>query len=135
MITDPPEMFRVLSAEARIMILKLLKNKGPLCTFEIAAFMKVSSSAVSQHLKLLRIAGLVLKKRIGFRVPYTLNDSALVDYHSIINQVCSLSAAETFTVFSEPNNFTPVDKLKLYEKTLTNGIANIRAKITKLNKS
>ncbi|MFQ6090459.1 MAG: ArsR/SmtB family transcription factor, partial [Candidatus Bipolaricaulia bacterium] len=62
---EPAELFKLLSADTRIAIIELLKH-GPLKVNEIAGSLGISPSAVSQHLRLLKSAGLVRGKRDGY---------------------------------------------------------------------
>ena len=62
----------VLSSEARVSILLLLKGRA-LCVGALAARLGVSSAAVSQHLRVLRGAGLVEPDKRGNFVHYRVN--------------------------------------------------------------
>lgn len=65
-------VFRLLSVETRARMVELLKS-GPLCVGGLARRLGVTPAAVSQHLKLLRAAGLVTSERRGYYVHYGLN--------------------------------------------------------------
>lgn len=52
-------------------------GRGPCAVGELAAELPVSRPAVSQHLKVLKQAGLVLDEAIGTRRVYRLDPSAL----------------------------------------------------------
>ena len=71
------ELFKVLSVESRIRIIELLKQRGPLGVGELAELLKITPSAVSQHLKVLRYAGLVRSERKGYWLPYEVDPVAL----------------------------------------------------------
>ena len=62
---DSSEIFKILSVETRIRIIELLKSKGPIGVKDIAKEIGITPAAVSQHLKLLRQAGLVKNERRG----------------------------------------------------------------------
>jgi len=71
-------LYGVLAVESRLRIIKLLRG-GPLCVGALAARLDISQSAVSQHLRILRDAGLVAPERRGYFVHYRLNERALAD--------------------------------------------------------
>jgi ArsR family transcriptional regulator, arsenate/arsenite/antimonite-responsive transcriptional repressor len=69
-------MFKVLSVSTRVRIVQLLK-KRPLCVGALARRLGVSDAAVSQHLRILRDAGLVTDSKRGNFVHYRLNARTL----------------------------------------------------------
>ena len=69
MIIEPAEIFKVLSVETRVKIIELLKANGALGVKEISERLGLSSPAVSQHLKILKQAGLVRSERRGYWIP------------------------------------------------------------------
>ena len=83
------EVFRALSVPNRMHILMLLKGRGPLPVKTIAETLELSSPAVSQHLKVLRQAGLVRSERHGYYVPYEVNAHALNDCCGMMVRVCA----------------------------------------------
>ena len=83
------EVFRALSVPNRVHILMLLKGKGPLPVKEIAETLDMSSPAVSQHLKVLRQAGLVQAERQGYYVPYSVDAHALNDCCGMLVHMCA----------------------------------------------
>lgn len=70
------EMLKVLSSHMRIRILLLLRERR-LCAGAISRRLEASPSAASQHLRILRSAGLVTATRCGNRIHYTLNGDVL----------------------------------------------------------
>ncbi|MEN6369789.1 MAG: metalloregulator ArsR/SmtB family transcription factor [Thermotogota bacterium] len=83
------EVFRALSVPSRMQILLLLKSSGPLPVKTIAETLDMTSPAVSQHLKVLRQAGLVQSERQGYFVPYAVDAHALSDCCGMIVRVCA----------------------------------------------
>ena len=76
-------MFKALSDETRLRLLTLLADQGPdgaLCVGALARRLGVSQSAVSQHLGVLRMAGLVMDQRRGYFVHYRVNRARLASY-------------------------------------------------------
>jgi len=68
----------VFAAEARVRVLQLLKQRA-LCVGALAARLHMSSAAVSQHLRVLRGAGLVEADRRGNFVHYRVNEKRLAE--------------------------------------------------------
>jgi DNA-binding transcriptional ArsR family regulator len=66
------EIFKILSVEARVRILQGLKRRS-LCVIELTSQLGISQAATSQHLRVLRDAGIVKFQKRGFRVYYYLN--------------------------------------------------------------
>ena len=71
-----PALYRAISDPTRRAILDLLRHEG-LPVQEIAADFAVSRPAISQHLKVLRDAGLVRERRDGRRRIYALEAAPL----------------------------------------------------------
>ena len=71
------ELFKVLGVDTRIRIIEILKQKGPLGANEMSEMLGITPSAVSQHLKVLRHAGLVRSERKGYWIPYEIDPDAL----------------------------------------------------------
>jgi DNA-binding transcriptional ArsR family regulator len=77
-IVELAEMFKVLSDPTRLRLVKLLGvHEGSLCVNALAHKLGVTQSAVSQHLRVLRQAGLVHGDRRGYRVHYSLDRTRL----------------------------------------------------------
>lgn len=85
---DCCDMFKALSAKTRVRILEALKKKGPLGAKKIAVIVGVSPAAVSQHLKVLKQAGLVRSERRGYRIPYHVDVDAMQSCQAKLVQVC-----------------------------------------------
>ena len=69
-------IFKVLSVPTRVRIIQLLKGRV-LCVGALSARLKVTQGAVSQHLRVLRDAGLVVDEKRGYYVHYRLNEKTL----------------------------------------------------------
>jgi DNA-binding transcriptional ArsR family regulator len=89
------ELFKVLGVESRIRIIDLLKQRGPLGVNEMAQTLGITPSAVSQHLKILRHAGLVRNQRKGFWKPYEVDQTALEQCGEVISNVCRCGCEES----------------------------------------
>ncbi len=69
-------LLKVLAVDTRVRIVQLLKGRA-LCVNALAAQLDVTQGAVSQHLRIMRDAGLVLDDRRGYFVHYRLNEETL----------------------------------------------------------
>ena len=72
------DMFSALADPTRRTILEMLANNGPLSAAEIYEHFPVSPPAISQHLKVLREAKVVLVEKRTQQRLYQLNPDALV---------------------------------------------------------
>jgi DNA-binding transcriptional ArsR family regulator len=74
--------FKALGDLTRLQIIYLLSTdtSGTLGVSEIAARLKISQPAVSQHLKTLKTEGLVESRREGFFIYYTVNRDRMVEF-------------------------------------------------------
>lgn len=86
---DCCDMFKALSVKTRVRILEALKKKGPLGAKKIAVIVGVTPAAVSQHLKVLKQAGLVRSERRGYRIPYHVDVDAMQNCQSKLVEVCA----------------------------------------------
>ncbi|MCL6584654.1 MAG: metalloregulator ArsR/SmtB family transcription factor [bacterium] len=66
-------IFKILSVDNRLRIIQLLKDHAPLCVGAISAQLEITQGAVSQHLRLLRDANLVVAEKRGYYMHYRLN--------------------------------------------------------------
>ena len=84
----PEESLKALSVDKRLKIIESLK-KEPMTVNALTEALGISQSAVSQHLRVLRHAGLVRDERKGYWVYYSLNDDALCECREKIMMICS----------------------------------------------
>jgi DNA-binding transcriptional ArsR family regulator len=80
-IEELATLFSVLSDPTRLKLMRLLSEQqepNALCVNALAYQLGVTQSAISQHLRLLKSAGLVKGERRGYRIHYFLNEEALV---------------------------------------------------------
>jgi DNA-binding transcriptional ArsR family regulator len=82
------DLFKVLSVDKRIDIIELLK-RGSMNVNALAQTLGVSQSAVSQHLRVLKSAGLVTDERRGYWVDYSINREALEESRRRLNRICT----------------------------------------------
>ncbi len=125
---DSSEIFKVLSVDTRIKIIELLKSKGPIGVKDIAKELNITPAAVSQHLKLLRQAGLVKNERKGYWIPYFLNEKAMEDCRITLNEICRCGCKGSCRI--EGAKTSELESLIKYEKKLEKELKNIRKKIS-----
>lgn len=65
-------IFGVLGDPSRFRILELIARKKDFCVSEIAFALKISVPAVSQQFRILEMAGLVERERMGQKICYKL---------------------------------------------------------------
>ena len=88
---DPAKVariFKVLSVDTRVRILQLLKGRT-LCVGVLATRLGISSGAVSQHLRILRDAGLVIPEKRGYYVHYRTDRQTLQNWNGTANKLLS----------------------------------------------
>jgi DNA-binding transcriptional ArsR family regulator len=86
---DPDELARilkVLSVGTRVRIVQLLRKQA-LCVNALAARLDVTQGAVSQHLRIMRDAGLVIDEKHGYHVHYRLNEETLERWRAAVNRL------------------------------------------------
>ncbi len=85
---ESAELFKVLSVDKRIEIIELLKKEA-LSVNVLAKALGITQSAISQHLRVLKAAGLVKDERQGYWIYYSLNREALEKCRQRLNRVCT----------------------------------------------
>ncbi len=130
------ELFKVLGVETRIRIIELLKQRGPLGVSELSDVLGVTPSAVSQHLKILKHAGLVRNERKGYWIPYAINEEALEHCRNLLSKVCTCGCKGTGRV-GEAELGASEDKIELlkkWESELQRQLNEVRCRIEDLEK-
>ena len=85
---EAAELFKMLSVDKRIEIIELLK-KEPMSVNALADNLGVTQSAASQHLRVLKAAGLVNDERQGYWIYYSLNRESLEQCRQRLNRICT----------------------------------------------
>jgi DNA-binding transcriptional ArsR family regulator len=131
------ELFKVLGVESRIRIIDLLKERGPLGVKKMSELLGITPSAVSQHLKTLKHAGLVRNERKGYWIPYRIDPVALARCRSLLSEVCTCGCDG-----SGPLGDTELSKrgderavLREYERELERELQQVRARIRGLKET
>jgi predicted transcriptional regulator len=131
------ELFKVLGVESRIRIIELLKANGPQGVKEISNVLGISPSAVSQHLKILKLAGLVRSERQGYWIPYDINPAALENCRQLLSEVCTCGCGGTGRIREAELNRAD-DKLgllKRYEMELEKELKQVRSRIEEIEEA
>ncbi len=74
------EVFQALSDPTRLKIITLLASSKNLCVNIIANKIGMTQPAISQHLKILKQAGILDAEKIGLEVHYTINNKTVTEY-------------------------------------------------------
>lgn len=85
---ESSELFKILSVDKRIEIIELLKNNS-LCVSAIAQKLRITPSAASQHLRVLKNFHFVNDERQGYNILYSLNRASLEKCRQRLNRVCT----------------------------------------------
>ena len=129
---EPSEIFKVLSVETRVKIIELLKAQGPLGAKDIAITIGITTAAVSQHLKILKQAGLVRSERKGYWIPYSIDEEAMENCRQILNEVCTCGCQGTGKFRESELERSNLEALKKYEEELRNEISIVRQRLKEL---
>ncbi len=86
--------FKALADPSRRRILALLRD-GDLAAGEIASHFDIAWASVSHHLQVLREAGLVLSRRDGQHIIYSLNTTVVQDALQHLLEIGGIAAGES----------------------------------------
>ena len=84
-------ILKVLSVPARIRILQFLKSHA-LCVNALTMKLDITQSAVSQHLRILRDAGLVIDEKRGYYVHYRVNEKTLEKWQQTLQEMFNVKS-------------------------------------------
>lgn len=125
------EIFKVLSVEARVQIIRLLNQNGPMCVSDLATALDMSPSAVSQHLKIMRLAGLVRNERQGLWIAYNVDPEALDKCCRKVIKICIVRKDDGETTVTEFTNETEsVDDLRARAELLRAELEDVEKRIS-----
>ncbi|MBV9119671.1 MAG: winged helix-turn-helix transcriptional regulator [Chloroflexi bacterium] len=79
-------VFRALAEPNRVAILRLTRD-GPRSVGDIAQHFEITMQAVSQHLRVLREAGLIAEQRVGTRRLYSLRPEGLAEIREFLEEL------------------------------------------------
>ena len=85
-MADLVKTLKALSSDPRLKMFRLLKERV-LCVKAITAKLGMTQSAVSQHLRVLKEAGLVKAEKRGYWMHYAVGREALAECGSMIGKL------------------------------------------------
>ncbi len=129
---EPFEVLKALAVETRVKIIDLLKSKGPLGAKNIAEVIGITPAAVSQHLKILRQAGLVRSERKGYWIPYTINEEEMENCRQILNDICTCGCQGTGKFREKDLKDSSLESLKKYERELRNELRVVQERVKEI---
>lgn len=94
------EFFKALAHPLRIQILELLAD-GDKSVNEIQSSLNSEGSAVSQQLSILRAKNIVIGKKDGKRVIYSLRDPKIIELLTIAREIYNNHLIDTISMLEE----------------------------------
>ena len=86
------DIYKALSDPTRLRIVKMLMESNHMsCVNAITGKLNVTQSAISQHLRVLKQAGLVRSERKGYFVHYAINPDAFDELDELQRKVLGLN--------------------------------------------
>ena len=79
-------IFKLFSVGARVRIVQALKRRA-MCVTELTSQLGISQEATSQHLRVLRNAGVVWFQKRGFNVYYSLDKENMASMYKSVSAV------------------------------------------------
>jgi ArsR family transcriptional regulator, arsenate/arsenite/antimonite-responsive transcriptional repressor len=83
-IEELASLHKAMSVPARLKILTLISDQ-PMCVNAITRSMDISQPSVSQHLAVLKHAGLVASEKRGYMVHYSIDRTRLEGFRRAVN--------------------------------------------------
>lgn len=90
------QIFKALSDETRLKILILLSQKS-ICAKGISKHLGISEAAISQHIKILKDAGIITGEKIGYYVIYNLQQAAFLDISNFLTEIESKTFSDNYS--------------------------------------
>jgi ArsR family transcriptional regulator len=87
------ERLKALGHPVRLAIVRALAERSRCCCADVCSGLPLAQSTVSQHLKVLKDAGLIAFHRDGVRSTYVLNHAALAAFCADLQELSALAAA------------------------------------------
>ncbi len=87
------ERLKALGHPVRLAIIRALAERSCCCCADVCGRLPLAQSTVSQHLKVLKDAGLVTFRRDGVRSAYVLNLAAIAALRSDLEEITELVVA------------------------------------------
>ena len=131
---DPCNMFKVLGVGTRVRIIELLKSKGPLGAKRIAQVIGVTPAAISQHLRVLKQAGLVNSERKGYFIPYKVDIRGLENCCHDLIEVCTCEPGSPTRIMVRRSRRTGVEELRKRKEWLEAELKAVTEKIDEVDR-
>jgi len=80
------DFLRIISEENRLKIICLLRS-GEQCVCKIWQFLELPQNLISHHLKVLKDFNLLISRKEGLNVYYSINEEELNKYKEILNNI------------------------------------------------
>ena len=93
------DKLQALANPIRLKILLALKEK-PMCVCELSEYFGDRQPLISQHLAILKDSDLVIAKRMGTRIQYSLSDNKIIELIDIIKEL-TIKKIEELTTLKE----------------------------------
>ncbi len=84
------ERLKALGHPVRLAIVRALAERSACCCADVCSRLPLAQSTVSQHLKVLKDAGLVSFRRDGVRSSYVLNPAAFAELRTDLEGITAL---------------------------------------------
>lgn len=84
-------VIRAINHKLRYQIVQLIYKKGPIAVTDIYVKLRLEQSVASQHLAILRNAGIVKTEREGKQIFYSVNYEKLQDIQSLTGKLLQAS--------------------------------------------
>lgn len=124
------EVFKQLDDTTRIRIFWLLCHCEE-CVLNISAIMRMSSPAVSHHLRPLKASGLIISRRAGKEVYYRAADTAQSRLlHQMIEQIMCITCPETEPALQHHMAEHPSGQIEIVREIHDNLLKNIEKRTT-----
>jgi ArsR family transcriptional regulator len=85
---DLGELCKALGHPARVRLIRILLDKGECISGDLADEFSLAQSTVSEHLRILKDAGLIKGSIDGPRRCYCVNEERLSYFKSLVEKVC-----------------------------------------------
>jgi DNA-binding transcriptional ArsR family regulator len=94
------QIFQALAHPTRIAIIEALRD-GELPASKLRALLRVEQSNLSQHLAVLRAKHIVVNRKVGNQVYYTVRDPVLIDVLDLLRRYFHSHLAESKAMLGE----------------------------------
>ncbi len=121
-------LFKVLSHPVRLAILEILRD-GEQCVCHMEAMLKLRQAYISQHLMVLREAGLLADRRDGWNMYYRVTKP---EVYAVLDAVNSLTGSRAAIAHRHARGECPCPKCQASSKVIPGDSAAVRPR-TKLS--